>query len=75
MIFFKFHTLLDIFKKLDYTFGYREAYVNLLEIFEMILCIFISAHIMTILYYLVAIIDIKYYDIENTWLVEYNIQN
>lgn len=46
---------------MDYTFGYKEAYVNLFEFFKVVLYIFISAHVMAILYYLVAIVDIKYY--------------
>ena len=68
LIFFKFHIINDILKKLDYIFGYKEAYVNVFEFVKVVLYIFLSAHVMNLLYYLVAVIEMNYYDNDNTWL-------
>ena len=64
-IFLKFHTLIDILKNIDYTFGYKEKYENVIEVVKMTIYVFLSSHIMAIIYHVVGYIDIKIYNNEN----------
>ena len=65
---FKFHTVNEILRKLDYTFGMKEKWENIVEFAKMLMFVLISAHFMAICYHTVAQVDRIFYNSDQTWL-------
>ena len=60
LVLFKVHILSRFFEQLDYTFGMKEKWENIVDFVKMILFVLMAGHFMAILYHGVAYVDIYF---------------
>ena len=51
---FKCHTIFELTRKIDYTFGNKEKWENIVEFVKMLMFVLICAHFMAICYHSIA---------------------